>query len=703
MLNIRCGRRPTGWHQILIGGGGFLVGTDLASDGFAVARTDTYGAWARDFGASSWRQLVTSTSIPNPVHNWAVGVYEIRIAPSNSAILYMHYQGYVYKSSDRGLTWALTNYSRTDVYGSGGSSYANDDFKTHGAKMAINPSDPNHVIVGFPGLACRQTFDGGTSWSDLPTVATASETSSGYRILFRSSSEILVLSAGTGVYRSTNTGGAFSITSSGPTDFHNWQAATDGVVYVADGDTNNFWKLSGTTWSNPSITTAGAGWHVMMTDPADAAHVIGIDWGGGLSRSTDSGSNWTSLYDAGNRESSNDVPWLEVTDETYMASGNGFINALDGKMEIGEGIGYWTADKPTTYPQTITWNAMSKGIEQLVVNDIVPLPAGGAAIACWDRPLFKSANPAIYPSSHGPSYNDAIQMGWALASCASSPNTLVAICNWLTDESGISTDGGLTWTPFATTPIDTVGGGYLGGAIAASTPLNIVWAMGHNGLLYYTTNGGASWGASTIDTGATTGWTVGHVFHHYTICADPVTAGKFYAFNYDAGASKAGIYVSTDGGANFSRVFTGLLDSFSEGHAKLRAVPGRSGHLVYLSGEQDDPETGTHPSASTELYLSTDAGVTWGAVPNTKEPRNVGFGAPATPGGYPTVYLEGWVSNVYGIWRSGDFDQATPTWTQLGPYALDSLDNITAISGDSVTYGRCYVGFGGSGAAAYYP
>ena len=76
-----------------------------------------------------------------------------------------------------------------------------------------------------------------------------------------------------------------------------------------------------------------------------------------------------------------------------------------------------------------------------------------------------------------------------------------------------------------------------------------------------------------------------------------------------------------------------------------------------------------------------------------------GFGAPAPGQSYPSIYIVGWVNNVYGIWQSTNNAQS---WTQIGTYPDSSLDQITTISGDPNIYGQVYVGFGGSG-YAYLP
>src|SRR5439155_25354597 len=87
-------------------------------------------------------------------------------------------------------------------------------------------------------------------------------------------------------------------------------------------------------------------------------------------------------------------------------------------------------------------------------------------------------------------------------------------------------------------------------------------------------------------------------------------------------------------------------------------------------------------------------GVTWTTVANVAEVYDFGFGAPATAGTYPAIYIAGWVNNQYGIWRS---DNQGTSWTQTGKWPLNSLDAVKSISGDMNQYGRIYVGFGGSG------
>ena len=106
------------WETLKVGAGGFITGIDVAPDGTMVARTDTYGAYI--WNGTEWQQLVTSTSMPaafttqNNIVTLAgmQGVYEIQIAPSNSSVIYMMYDGYVFKSTNKGTTWTQTSFAQ---------------------------------------------------------------------------------------------------------------------------------------------------------------------------------------------------------------------------------------------------------------------------------------------------------------------------------------------------------------------------------------------------------------------------------------------------------------------------------------------------------------------------------------------------------------------------------------------------------------
>ena len=129
---------------------------------------------------------------------------------------------------------------------------------------------------------------------------------------------------------------------------------------------------------------------------------------------------------------------------------------------------------------------------------------------------------------------------------------------------------------------------------------------------------------------------------------------------------------------------------------EIMSVPGEAGNLFFTAGIQGN---GTNPPSYAGFYMSTNQGKTWSAVANVLDVITFGFGAAAPGQSYPTIYIVGYVNNVYGIWQSSNQAQS---WTQIGTQPAGELDQITTISGDPNTYGQVYVGFSGGG-YAYLP
>ena len=237
--------------------GGWLTGLDIVSDGTKVVRADTYGAYLWNTATSEWEQLVTSTGIPAEDHflnyNLIEGVWEIRIAPSSSGRLYMIWDGWLYRSDDRGAHWTKTSFARrTDLD-------PNDGNRTSGQKMAIDPANADVVYVGAATNGLWRSYDGGATWAQVAAVPTGS--GPGHAgIVFDPQSgtdgngrtkTIYAPSYGNGVWRSTDAGSTWTQIAGGglggPTNVWHAQIATDGIYYCATR--GPVWKFSGGSWT----------------------------------------------------------------------------------------------------------------------------------------------------------------------------------------------------------------------------------------------------------------------------------------------------------------------------------------------------------------------------------------------------------------------------------------------------------------------
>lgn len=678
------------WKPLRIGAGGFVTGLDISGDGSTrVVRTDTYGGYVWD--TSQWRQLVTSSSMPADdvgVEKEA-GVFEIRVAPGSPTRLYMSYRGFVYRSNDRGAHWTRTSFAAVPMD-------ANDGYRTLGQKMAVDPANPDVVYVGTPQNGLFVTFDAGASWqqvSGVPVAGNAGITG----IAFDPTSgttggrtrTVYASSYGNGVWRTTDAGATWSRPAGGPSTVAHAAVAGDGILYVTsnDGNPNTVWRFSSGAWLK-LLPPSGQYWHSVMVDPFNPARILLGRDSGHLTQSLDRGVTWGGVVWTMNREAS-DIPWLAWTEESYMSNGDmRFDPVTPNRLLFAQGIGVWTTTVPTTF-SSVTWNSQSLGIEQLVANVVTAPPGGRPVVASWDRPLFYSALPDVFPSRHGPNNAHAIVMGWQVDYASTDPSFLAAVVDWWgVEESGYSTDRGQTWTRFPTMPPWTDAVGF--GTLAASTPDNIVWVPSNKRAPYYTKDRGRSWQKVALPGVADTpeGWSGLHwayYLNRHIVAADRVTAGTFYMYH-----TPSGLYRSTNGGASWALVRSGEIAPFSAFNARLKAVPGKAGHLFFTSGHQ----SGATPSGS--LMRSTDGGATWAAVPNVLEAYDIGFGKEAPGSSYPSLFIVGWVGGVYGVWQS---DNEGQTWRQIGDYPLGSLDFVKTIDGDKNTYGTVYVGFAGSGYA----
>ena len=158
------------WQTLDVGAGGQITGIDIAPDDTMVIRTDQYGAYI--WNGTTWQQLVTSTSMPaafvtpDNLGDGAEGVYEIQIAPSNTNILYMMYEGYVFQSTNKGETWTQTSFAPVT-----GADPNNSGIKFDGQKMAVDPANPNIVYVGTPQNGLFVTTNGGATWQSVSVCA----------------------------------------------------------------------------------------------------------------------------------------------------------------------------------------------------------------------------------------------------------------------------------------------------------------------------------------------------------------------------------------------------------------------------------------------------------------------------------------------------------------------------------------------------
>lgn len=687
--------RPTVFNQMKVGGGGFLTGLDVSRDGtMRVVRCDTFGAYKWDAKTAGWLPLLTSKSMPAGEFGVDAalpyvggGVYEVAVAPNVPNTLYVAFNNRIFRSTNGGTSFTRTAFVPQQLG-------SNDNFRTLGRKMAVDPNNANVLYLGTQKSGLMRTLDGGATWTNIASVP-VSTTDAGVLIAIDNSSQtvngrkavVYAASNGNGLYQSTDGGETFVALAGSPTNANKVVVGPDGSVFVTDYTTTAY-RFRGGRWSSSKINGWG-GWHTIAVDPTNADHVVAGAESGFLRTSYDGGVTWLGTMVQA-REAA-DVPWLAWTEESYMSSGDiAFDPANPGSLLFAEGIGVWSTNNLNG--ANVNWKSSSAGIEQLVTNHLVSLPNGAPLMFVWDRGVFSVPDPTQYAATHGPSRANSIIHGWHGDFSPTDPNFVAGIFNWWgVEQSGYSTDGGKTWTKFASLPKDVVDG-KIGGSIAVASSNSILWLPSNNGNPYVTQDRGVTWTQISLPNVPTTGnngWSWAYYLTRRIVASDRVTPNTYYMYNHLAGVG--GVFRSKDAGRTWERVFTGPLSTWSTYNAKLRTVPGQAGHLFFTEGPLD----GGNPNDS-PLMRSTDGGATWSKLSNVKEVTGFGFGKSNTAGGYPAIFIVGYVDDKYGVHVS--YDEAK-SWQMLTDYPNGNFDTVSCVEGDMNVVGRVYVGFSGSGAS----
>jgi len=718
-------RLSSSFRPLALGGGGYVTGIDIHADGTMAARVDVLGGCIGSTNrAMKWKQIININSMPpNTVgfdsggnYIQPIGIYEIRIAPSDSSVWYMTYKGTVYRSSNKGVTWA-----RTTLTGLAWAANENDAYRTTQQKIAIDPNNSSVVVVGTPRNGAYYTTNGGATWTPVNAIPTSLADGNGVYpgincICFDSTSGITrgkantvyALSYGHGVYRTTETvTGSWSRLGGSPNAA---AAATmnDSAFLCAAG--NSLEQFSEESWNTLYSSRSGPLVGVAV-NPKNVSNIVVSD-GTRLNQTTNGGRSWSGNYVL-NVNSRLDIPWFDValrnSNATFYSLANVIFDPADSDklwMPMGIGVLYTTNFSPSlsTWSHVLV-SSHTAGIESLVGREVISPIGGNPIISVEDRQEFTITDPAVYPSTYGVGRQSSstLYSGWQVDFAKSSPSTIVALnispaINSGAELSGISTDAGTTWSTFGAMPFGGAGSGQWGGAIAASTTANFVAMCSHGPTnARYTTDGGSNWAdAAGLPT---EGWPAAYqAWDGYKwLCADGATANTFYLWNFSKG-----LYVSTNGGASWSNhVGTGAPPAKNQAFATLRSVHGRAGHLLYTAGlESGNP----HPNGNS-LYFTANGGSNWSRVGNVRDVWAVGLGAAATGQNYPTIWIVGF-TNVngrynYGIAVCKDFKPALPgiaTWTWLTDWPFGNPDLIVSISGDGNDPTKCYFTFQGSGA-----
>jgi photosystem II stability/assembly factor-like uncharacterized protein len=710
------------WKPVAIGGGGFITGYDADNSGTTrVARADVYGAYIWLGDQSRWAQLVTSNTMPDDMRiqdGANEGVYEVVVAPSDPDRIYMAIKGGIFRSDNRGKRFVHASPSTAPfplVFD------ANSRYRHYGPFMAVAPDRPDLVLFGSPENGLWQSQNAGQTWTQITSVpylkpaAGQVNQTPGIVIWFEkgpggaSTGRIWAVSYGLGVFVSSDDGRTFTpLSPSGspqPKALRQGAFAPDGTFYGVDNAGQAVWQYRAGAWTNltsrPGLSARAFGSVAINPTGGD---IYVFDEGGRVFRSDNAGQNWSSVTRTIS-VGEGDPPWLRVNNISYFSTGMvRFDPFIRNRIWGATGVGVFYADMPAG-TSSLKWISQTRGIEELVANDVIQPKGKPPLFAAWDFGIHVKPDLNAFSTTYGPKERvliSAQQLAWSDAD----PNFIVtnasdARMNCCSEDgqsvlAGYSLDGGTTWSRFATLPTPPgtsasdpwrMSFGTL--AVAANDTKNIIWEPSFNRSPFYTKDRGQTWSKVVLpgETGPLTGSHSNYYFGRKTLTADRVQPGVFYLYHSGEAPNIAltGLWRTANGGATWERVYVGEIAPSSQFSAKLRAVPGQAGQLFFASGVSGISDT--------KLRRSIDGGRTWTMVERVDRVDDIAFGKAARDAAYPTIFISGKVGGVYGIWRS--IDNAT-SWAQVGGFPVGTLDQVSVIGADPDVFGRVYVGYKGS-------
>jgi photosystem II stability/assembly factor-like uncharacterized protein len=676
-------------------GGGFVPGIVFSSrqPNLIYARTDIGGAYRWNASTQRWIPLTDGIG---PADANLLGIESIAADPRDARRVYLAAGMYaqpwasnaaILRSTDQGRTWQRT----AMPFQMGG----NENGRSIGERLAIDPDQTRILYFGSRNDGLWKSTDYAVTWSKVQNFPVTSRTNGigiGF-VLFdaRHSAPgqptptiyVGVAAPGVNLYRSTDAGATWTAVPGQPTRLlpHHGALASDGTLYLTYGNgpgPNNVtagavWKYDTDSgvWTDitpvkPGGESAGhCGYAGLTVDPAHPGTVLvsTLDrWNPGddILRSTDGGKTWTALAAKAVRDSTA-APYLNWGSSSPRFGWWIGALALDPfhptHLLYGTGATIWGTDDITNadHNQPTHWTVRAQGLEETAVIDLISPPAGAHLLsALGDIGGFRHEDLTVTPregmASH-PIFGSTTGLDFA----EHDPALIVRVGTGEAQHGAYSTDGGKTWTPFATEPAGSRGSG----AVAVSADGSVfVWAL-RFGAAYYSRDRGATWTACQGLPG------------RVRVVADRVNPVKFYAL--DAGK----LYVSMDGGARFT-VTSAVLPTE---RGRLRAMPDQEGDLWLMLG-------------NTGVYHSTDSGASFTRLASVQTAESLGFGKAAPGRNFPALYLLGKVSGVQGIFRS---DDAGETWVRINDDRHQYGGFGQTVIGDPRIYGRVYLGTNGRG------
>ncbi len=604
-------------------------------------------------------------------------VRSIVMDPTAPDTLYANTDMSLFKTTNGGVSWS-TAY---DILPGGSLSL-----------LTIDPDHPNILYAGGSDGFLYKTTNGGSQWTNastglpwVPDILVMDPTNS--QNLFAGFKYSINGENPEGVYKTTN--GGTSWTAANKDLPEGWiedlriNPTSPNVLYAAIQYSGVYkTTTSGGDWApvNVGIPHPADIWGLVM-DPAHPGTLYAALANDGVYKTTNGGTSWNAATTGlGKTDTVYSIEMDPINPNTVFAFTNGTL------YETTTGGTSWFDTGLSTYPNS-----------SIVVDPLHP------------QTLYAGTVFGLHKSTDGGIHWSAINTGLPIKPDDETPDIGLPVVNptssnilYVVAKGSLyqSTNGGTNWS-YLNSDFSGVGLEVKHFALAPSSP-NISYAFA-NLELFKTTNAGMNWFVTPWES-----------YMPSMVTVDPTDADTVYAC--DAASAGGGIFKSTDGGINWSRLLD-TMDNFNCGvlidpthpttlyvsasmfinfqnDSVLKSIDGgmnwSKADTGLLSGANllaiDPLNPKTLYADAGGLYKTTDSGSHWSAVPSTGLPggASVGGGLVIDPAHPSTFYTWIYGSGVYQSTNGGS------TWSDI-THNLASK-NVTSLAMDPTQAGTLYVG-----------
>lgn len=653
---------PSGEKNVSIGGGGYVTGICLhpQQQDLVYIKTDVGGFYRWNSTQQNWIPL--TDSFPLEQSNY-YGGEALALDPNNPNIIYIAVgkhtadwagNGTIFKSTNQGETWTKLNLNLK----MGG----NENHRWLGERLAVNPNNSNQLLFGSRLDGLWRSIDAGITWSQVVFGGVLAAGVGITAIAYSRTTPGLVYAVAynDGIYQSTDAGLTWAKMVGSPVSANRLAVANNGTLYVSS--TPGVYKFANNTWTNitPSTRLPNQSFVALAVNPNNPNQVITAihrPSANGIFLSNNGGTSWA-------------VVNLTITNTPLWR--NSYMNSLPqiaaiefdlfnpNKLWLTDWFGVYQTNNVNSNPAV--FESKEKAIEQTVIFDLSAPPTGYyllSGLADLDGLKHQGLNTSPQSQLDG-----LFQDTYSLDYCKVNPSKIVRVGgtrNTNTYTGATSTNGGNTWTQFATFPVSTMATRV---AISATDVNNFV-VLTSNKVPIFTLNNGATWANCTgLPTSFTGPWNWSQ-----PLCSDAVDGNIFYFYK------EGKIYKTVDKGASWT-VINSVL-GWESTWCSLRNIPGE----LWLSLNNGG------------LYRSTNGGITFTRIPSVTKARLLDFGKPKPGTSTPILYLHGVVSGLgEGIFMSPDLGV---TWIKQGTKQIGNDPNCLEAS--KAFYGLFFVGTNGRG------